>query len=450
MTTGRIVTAARRRVGPSLLAVLIVCAAGGAASSQDKPPSPAKAPAPAPRTTSRRPYATGAVHLSIERGLCWLSRHQDEKGCWSGATCAKACAAIEPRVPPCQPETALDGGGYSTQGDVGCTALALLAFLRAGQCDDSATIIEDPLNKHRLTVGPDIVHKGLAWLVSRQQPDGSFTEPGNFLLYNEAIATLALCEAYGLTGHEEWKAPAQKAVDFICKAQKPHPTEPSRRWGWRYYPSGVEGQAAGHTEGPSEGDMSVTGWMVMALKTAKAAGLEVPQATLDGALAFTRWSTAEHGLVGYLGPDTAGLPISGENDNYVYHFGTMSSIGMEVRMVLEHDAEDPFLFEAADRLMRELPTEGVDESHPQVDYYYWYYGTLALNQLDGPDGLRRPSKYATIWNKAMSDTLIGMQGRIKGVCGFGGWTTPDRWSYGFGPVYTTAMSLLCLEACYRY
>ena len=449
MPTGRIVTAARRRVGPALLVGMALCVEGGAARSQDEPPAPAKA-APVSRPSSRRPYANTGVHLAIERGLCWLSRHQDETGRWSGATVAKACAAVDPKAPRCQPETALDKGLYSTQADVGCTALALLAFLRAGLGDDSTKLIEDPVSKHKLTIGHDVVHKGLQWLVSQQRPDGSFSDPGGYFLYNEAVATLTLCEAYLLTGHAEWRAPAQKAVDYLCKAQQHNPIDPTRRWGWRYQPPEVAPPAREQGGFPTDSDMSVTGWMVVALKTAKAAGLEVPQAPLDGALDFTRWSTARSGLVGYLGPDSAGMPIIGEHDNFQYHVGTMSSIGMVVRLALEHDAADPFLAAAAESLTHDLPAAGTDPDKPRIDYYFWYYGAQALNQLDGPDGVTHSSKYSMTWNKVMIDTIVELQDRTKGACSFGGWMKPDRWSYAYGPVYTTAMSVLSLEVCFRY
>jgi hypothetical protein len=49
----------------------------------------------------------------------------------------------------------------------------------------------------------------------------------------------------------------------------------------------------------------------------------------------------------------------------------------------------------------------------------------------------------------VTPVFVELQDRTKGACSFGGWMKPDRWSYGFGPVYTTAMSVLCLESCYR-
>ena len=389
---------------------------------------------------------TRVIDEAILNGMLWLARHQDESGRWSGATCAQICEAVDPEH-LCQPQTAIEAGLYSTQADVGMTSLALLAFLGAGFTSSSKAMIVDKLAGQPITIGKDVVLPGLKWLASQQRPDGSFSDAGGYFLYNEALATLALCEAYGLSRNVYWKKRAQAAVDFICRAQKPNPADARKRWGWRYQPAQPGG--AGGSE-LSEADLSVTGWMVMALESARLAELEVPQASIDGALDFVRWSTGEGGLVGYLGPDTAGDAIVGEHDEFAYHVGTMSAIGMCVRIFLEHNRNDPVLRQGADVLARDLPALGKDPDAPQIDYYYWYYGSLALNQIDGPDAPRATGQYWGPWNKAMNDTILAMQDHTEGACSYGGWMQPDRWSFGFGPVYTTAINVLTLEVYYRY
>ena len=76
---------------------------------------------------------------------------------------------------------------------------------------------------------------------------------GNEGMYAHAIATLALCEAYGQTRDSKLKEPAQRAVNFILAAQDP------KGGGWRYSPR-------------QPGDTTVTGWQLMSLKSAKTAG----------------------------------------------------------------------------------------------------------------------------------------------------------------------------------
>ena len=60
------------------------------------------------------------------------------------------------------------------------------------------------------------------------------------------MATIAICELYGMTGDEEFREPAQRAVDYCVEIQSPE-------GGWRYFPG-------------TGSDLSVTGWFVMALQ----------------------------------------------------------------------------------------------------------------------------------------------------------------------------------------
>jgi hypothetical protein len=86
-----------------------------------------------------------------------------------------------------------------------------------------------------------------------------------------------------------------------------------------------------------------------------------------------------------------------------------------------------------------------------VDYYYWYYASMALNQVDGPDAPKKSGKYWPAWNKAMVDAVLGLQDKTKGACSNGGWMVPDRWSLDHGgPLYATALNVLTLEVYYRY
>ena len=97
--------------------------------------------------------------------------------------------------------------------------------------------------------------------------------------------------------------------------------------------------------------------------------------------------------------------------------------------------------------MADLPRWDPNGARPSVDYYYWYYATLALFQLDGPD-----VKNWSTWNKAISDTLCNHQRTSKDGCMDGSWDTDnvDRWAYAGGRVYGTAINVLTLETNFRY
>jgi hypothetical protein len=311
-------------------------------------------------------------------------------------------------------------------------------------------------------------------LVRRQNADGSFSKDKSFV-YNEAIATLALVEAYAWTHASDLKLPAQHAVEFLESAQRPspigegpspkgeHPGSKSEQlWGWRYASRTeveVQLQNRGVTPGRgvtagseymrelSDADTSATAWCVAALHAAREAGLDVRDEAFAGALAFTRWVTANDGLVGYLDAHGAGATVSGPNDHFTYHPAVMSAMGVSTRIACAGDPNDVFFELAAKRVLSDLPAVSADKL--SIDYDYWYQGTRALDELDGPDRPRRSGKYWSMWNKAVIAAVTSLQDHGERSCRNGGWITPDRWSDSGGPIYSTAMSVLTLEVCFR-
>ena len=101
-------------------------------------------------------------------------------------------------------------------------------------------------------------------------------------------------------------------------------------------------------------------------------------------------SPATNGLVGYLDPRARAQTVTGRNDRFNYHTGTMSALGHVIAHLLEHDLDDPFL-ELAAQADHQGPARACTKDKLSVDYYYWYYASLALNQFDGPDSPARPA-----------------------------------------------------------
>ena len=95
-------------------------------------------------------------------------------------------------------------------------------------------------------------------------------------MYGHGLASIALCEAYGMTKDTGLAEPAQHAVNFIVYAQDPV------GGGWRYTPH-------------QPGDTSVLGWQLMALKSAHMAYLNVPPKTIKGAVNFLNSVQGESG-----------------------------------------------------------------------------------------------------------------------------------------------------------
>ena len=112
----------------------------------------------------------------------------------------------------------------------------------------------------------------------------------------------------------------------------------------------------------------------------------------------------------------------------------MTAEALVCRFFLDAENAAPALDEAAAFVLEELP------SRQAPNYYYWYYGTLALFQRQGDDWRR--------WNTAMQAELLARQ-RWDGEAA-GSYDPDDLWGGYGGRVYSTALATLCLEVYYRY
>src|SRR6185436_9838102 len=148
-------------------------------------------------------------------------------------------------------------GGGDASYDTGVTGLSVLAFLGAGYTPVSKDEFADPADPTRILRFGEVVKKGLQWLIAHQDPEGCVGERGTKYLYNHSVAALALSEAYGMTASAPVRDPAQKAIDFLIAAQNPGKA-------WRYSARG------------GDNDSSVSGWAVMALKSAELSELSFP------------------------------------------------------------------------------------------------------------------------------------------------------------------------------
>ncbi len=351
-----------------------------------------------------------ATKDAVAAALGWLARHQEEDGHWSGSAFDQRCE-----------KEACAGTGLSDY-PVGLTGLALLAFLGDGCGPDSETVSPDGL-----PLGP-VVKKGIDWLLKRQGADGCFGAAGTKMIYEHAVACEAVSEAYGLTRDEALKAPAQKGVDFLVGAQ-------NAGKGWRYAPR------------CGDNDTSATGWCVLALKSAKAAGLRVPRSAFEGAFDWVFSAMQESGgRIGYMSKMDAGVKVCvpGKNDQFAVH-DTMTAIGMLIVMQVARDPADKGILVMEKFMQADLPVW--DKAKGTNDYYYWYYATYAMFQASTLKDGAAPWK---AWNVAMTAALVQHQETAKDSCARGSWDADDRWGFEAGRVCSTALNALTLEVYYRY
>jgi hypothetical protein len=230
---------------------------------------------------------------------------------------------------------------------------------------------------------------------------------------------MAVCEAYAVTRDYRFKDPGQRAVDFLRVAQNPG-------LGWKYEPRS------------GRNDTSVTGWVVMALKAAKTAGLNVDQSMFDGAINWFDRVTDSSGKAGYMRPGDDGSVIRGVNEHYA-KLPTMTAAAVLCRIFCGQSRRDPKILKGVDILMANLP-EWNKPRNTKVDFYYWYYGSYAMFQYGGQNWHK--------WNAAMKKALLNNQ-RVGG-CADGSWDPVGKWGMVGGRVYAMALNSLTLEIYYRY
>jgi hypothetical protein len=331
---------------------------------------------------------------AIERGLEFLAKHQREDGSWRLEDFGD-----EPRL----------------RSDTAATALALLSFQGAGYSHEQF--------KYQKTC-----RRAIDWLIENQKADGDLYRPMdeasdlNAWIYSHAIASLALCEAYGMTQDESIRKGAQRSIDFLIASQDPV------AGGWRYSPR-------------IGSDTSVTGWAMMALKSAELAGLKVPPKVFVG---ISKWlsgseaSAQERYLYRYNWLANTPEAIHGRIPTPV-----MTSVGLLMRFYLGWRRTTPDMQRGTDWLLDRPPSLGTVQA-PQRDTYYWYYASQVMFHMGG----ERWQK----WYSTLYPILIESQeteGRYPGSWNPSG-EIPDAWGPYAGRLYVTTLNLLSLEVTYRH
>lgn len=320
---------------------------------------------------------------AVAAAFDWLARHQNPDGSWSlqhkycctGATCTGGVTGWE-------------------RGHGGSTALGLLPLLAAGHTH------RNPNPYHRP------IYDAIQWLLRNQKPDGDLSAGGP-QMYCHAMATMALCEAYGMSKEPRAGQAAQSAIKFIESGQ-------NLQGGWRY------------SHGCADGDTSVFGWQMMALKSGMMAGLTVDRAKMEAGRKWLALASADRenspegpGRFGYMPPHNVPTP-------------SMTAVGLLVSQHLGAKRDDPALVHGVKYLLKNLPTK------QSMNSYYWYYATQVLHNMGGREW--------ETWNNALRPILV--EGQCMTGCALGSWDPAgDLWHQQGGRLMTTSLAALMLEIC---
>ena len=342
---------------------------------------------------------TAESERAVELGLEWLAANQSPSGAWiasdfGGGNVVIGASGLDTRGAP------IKDGIPGSRADAGVTALAVLAFLGANYTHERGEYQQE-------------VASALRWMVENQQADGFLGANATHYarMYSHAMATYAMAEAYGMrespTQESPLRLPLQKAVDYILNQQN------ETDGGWRYQ----KGQTS---------DMSIFGWNLMALKSAELAGIEVPSRAKDLMIKFLqdRSMGERNGLAAYH------IQIAGQETPTP----TMTAEALFCKQMLGMLRDNPASEEAVEFLAKHRPTR------TEYDVYYWYYGTLAMFQYGGVSFQK--------WYSPLRDMLVIDQRNDEEFVG--SWDPRGRWGGYGGRVYSTAMSILCLEGTYRF
>ena len=360
--------------------------------------------------------ATKESESAVDLALKWLADHQLPDGSWSfnhgvAPTCQGQCP----------------NAGEMAEARIGATAFGVLPFLGAGQTHQ--------VGKYQRTVG-----SGLMYLMSRMdvQPGGGCLGENGGRMYSHGLATIALCEAYGMQVQGGARAKQLREYDGSGNAgdgekpkekevrQKPIPVPnlgPAAQASLNYVAYAQDPVGGGWRYQPrTPGDTSVVGWQLMGLLSGKMAYLRVNPACFLGATNF----------LNHVQMDDYGANYGYTGKERSTH--ATQAIGLLSRMYLGWTPDHPGITQGVHEMGAIGPSHG--------NMYYNYYATQVMHHF-GDDPWKQ-------WNPRMRDSLVNSQskaGHTTGSWYFGG---GDHGSGKGGRLYCTALAAMTLEVYYRH
>ena len=340
----------------------------------DSPVEPITPPPPVDTVTAKpKPIVVGAENKpakneitpemtrSVERGLAYLASLQNDDGSFGR-------------------------GRYGR--NVGIASLAALAFMADGNLPGRGRYGEQ-------------VTRALEFVLANKSESGLLAaESTTGPMYGHGFATLFLGEIYGMNPNDSRVRDALvRAIDLILNSQ-------NDEGGWRYNPV------------PYDADVSVTICQVMAMRSARNAGIKIPKDTIDRAVRYVRdCQNADGGFRYMRQPGSSAWPRAAAGVASLFYAGVYEDDSIE--RGLEYLSSNSMI---------------ANTGGPQMQAHYFYgqyYSTQAM-YLAGGDRWEQ-------WWSRVRDELIAMQSDD------GSWIDHQA-----GESYATAMALIVLQMPNRY
>jgi hypothetical protein len=301
---------------------------------------------------------------AVSRGLASLARVQNQDGSWGEPQFGRTVAV---------------------------TALACIALMADGNVPGRGAYGEN-------------VSRGLDYILANVSENGLIATPSaNSPMYGHGFATLFLGEVYGMTGGSD-DPRADRVHSALARAVRLITQTQNDEGGWRYNPV------------PFDADVSVTICQIMALRSARNAGLEVPKSVVDRAVEYVRSCQNPDGGFRYqmmTGPSA--WPRSAAGIASLQYAGIYEDRAIDSGLA--------YLFDNA------LPGRGDNQA---IHYFYGHYYAVQACFLAGGRTWAR-------WWPAVRRELLGSQS-LEGK-----WQDPSA-----GDDYGTAMALIVLQMPKRY
>ncbi len=310
-------------------------------------------------------------------------------------------------------------GSFGKNNKIGMTGLALLAYLGHCETPDSAEFGDSCLEAILFLVEYATKNEGKLYKKGRAHE-----------VYEHAIGTYALAEAYSITKFGKRKIPRirqvlEMAVPIIIEGQQQNGS-----WDYSY----------ASFEKSQRWDISVAGWQIQALKAAQHTKLDFPgiNASMDLAIKHLKEKQTSNGSFPYANAEArkTGRPA-------------MTGVGALGIIIGTGNPKDRAARKAVKQILDVTKFNWKSDSNEE-SIYGWYYATQACFQVGGASWRK--------WNRGFQKVLLQQQknnGSWKpdgsGKPGAGG--NAAR-SYAAGTpdadLYRTALCCLMLEVYYRY